>query len=87
MICKHMGPLNSEGLTRRRFLQTSLILGGLSALGQQAARAATPESIELPFNRGHRPLVAFPEKRPLMVMTTRPPQLETPFPIFNEDIL
>jgi len=76
----------SQGLTRRRFLQTSLILGGLSVLGQQAARATYPDSIELPFARGHRPLVAFPEKRPLMVMTTRPPQLETPFPIFNEDI-
>ncbi len=77
---------SADGLTRRRFLQTSLIVGGLSALRQQAARATAPQSIELPFSRGNRPLVAFPEKRPLMVMTTRPPQLETPFPIFNEDI-
>ena len=77
---------SADGLTRRRLLQTSLIVGGLSALGQQAARATSPPSIDLPFSRGHRPLVAFPEKRPLMVMTTRPPQLETPFPIFNEDI-
>jgi DMSO/TMAO reductase YedYZ molybdopterin-dependent catalytic subunit len=30
--------------------------------------------------------VAFPEKRPLMVMTTRPPQLETPFSVFNESV-
>jgi sulfite dehydrogenase len=77
---------STDGLTRRRLLQTSLIVGGLSALGQQAARATSPESIKLPFSRGHRSLVAFPEKRPLMVMTTRPPQLETPFPIFNENI-
>ena len=77
---------STDGLTRRRLLQTSLIAGGLSALGQPFARATSPESIELPFSRGHRPLVAFPEKRPLMVMTTRPPQLETPFPIFNENI-
>ncbi|UCH90876.1 MAG: molybdopterin-dependent oxidoreductase [Nitrospirota bacterium] len=76
----------ASALTRRRFLQSSLIVGGLSALGQPFARAASPESIELPFSRGHRPLVAFPEKRRLMVMTTRPPQLETPFPIFNENI-
>lgn len=77
---------STDGLTRRRFLQTGLIVGGLSALGQQPARATSPPSIDLPFSRGHRPLVAFPEKRPLMVMTTRPPQLETPFPIFNENI-
>ena len=81
-----MALLNSDGLTRRQFLQTSLIMGGLSALGHQLLHAQTTSSIELPFSRGHRPLVAFPEKRPLMVMTTRPPQLETPFPIFNEDI-
>lgn len=31
-------------------------------------------------------MLAFPEKRPLMVMTTRPPQLETPFPVFDEGI-
>jgi sulfite dehydrogenase len=81
-----MDPLDSDGLTRRRLLQTSLIAGGLSALGIQSARATSPPSIDLPFGRGHRPLVAFPEKRPLMVMTTRPPQLETPFSIFNESI-
>jgi len=43
-------------------------------------------TIELPFGRGRRPLVAFPQKRHLMVMTTRPPQLETPFSLFNEHI-
>ncbi len=77
---------NSDGLTRRRFLQTSLIVGGLGALGKQSVIASSPKSIELPFSHGHRPLVVFPEKRPLMVMTTRPPQLETPFQIFNEDV-
>ncbi len=81
-----MAHLNSDGLTRRRFLQSSLIMGGLSALGKQSALANSSRNIELPFSRGHRPLVAFPEKRPLMVMTTRPPQLETPFSIFNENV-
>jgi len=73
------------GLTRRRFLSTSLVLGGLSILGQPT-NAKEPASLDLPFERGRRPLVAFPQKRPLMVMTTRPPQLETPFHIFNENI-
>ena len=86
IINRPMRNLNSDGLTRRQFLQTSLIVGGLSALGEPSVRAASPKNIELPFSRGQRPLVAFPEKRPLMVMTTRPPQLETPFPVFNEDV-
>ncbi len=55
-------------------------------MGKLPVRAETTSSITLPFKRGERPFVAFPEKRPLMVMTTRPPQLETPFPVFNEDV-
>ena len=42
---------------------------------------------ELPFANGHRQLVAFPEKRPLIVLTSRPPQLETPFEVFNEGLI
>ena len=63
-----------------------MILGGVSLLGLGSTKAETPSSATLPFERGNRPLVAFPQKRPLMVMTTRPPQLETPFHLFNEDI-
>jgi DMSO/TMAO reductase YedYZ molybdopterin-dependent catalytic subunit len=39
------------------------------------------------FVNGKRVLAAFPEKRPLIVLTTRPPQLETPFEVFNEGIV
>jgi len=77
---------SSDGLTRRRLLQASLIVGGLSALGNFPVGAEPSSSITLPFERGRRPLVTFPEKRPLMMMTTRPPQLETPFPVFNESV-
>ncbi|MCJ2061155.1 molybdopterin-dependent oxidoreductase, partial [Methylobacterium sp. J-088] len=38
----------------------------------------------LPFGNGARPLVAYPGKRPLLQMTARPPQLETPFAVFDE---
>ncbi|MES2698557.1 MAG: molybdopterin-dependent oxidoreductase [Pseudomonadota bacterium] len=40
-----------------------------------------------PFANGARPLVTMPGKRPLIGLTTRPPQLETPFAVFNEGLL
>ncbi len=75
-----------SGLSRRGFLSASLALGAVGLVGPRALRAEALPSVDLPFERGRRPLVAFPQKRPLMVMTTRPPQLETPFHIFNEGI-
>jgi sulfite dehydrogenase len=36
---------------------------------------------------GSRTLVAYPEKRPLIVLTSRPPQLETPFEVFNDSLM
>jgi DMSO/TMAO reductase YedYZ molybdopterin-dependent catalytic subunit len=44
-----------------------------------------PKATEtLPFENGERPLVRYPQKRPLLRLTTRPPQLETPFAVFDE---
>lgn len=77
--------VNSE-MSRRGFLTASLALGVAGIVGPVALQAAGVPQVDLPFKRGRRPLVAFPQKRPLMVMTTRPPQLETPFHIFNEHI-
>jgi DMSO/TMAO reductase YedYZ molybdopterin-dependent catalytic subunit len=48
------------------------------------ARASTAR---LPFDNGERPLVQLPQKRPLIGLTMRPPQLETPFEIFNQGLL
>jgi DMSO/TMAO reductase YedYZ molybdopterin-dependent catalytic subunit len=42
--------------------------------------------VTLPFANGQRPLVKFPQKRELILLTMRPPQLETPFPVFNEGV-
>src|SRR3546814_17413605 len=36
----------------------------------------------LPFDNGERPLVRYPQKRALIGLTTRPPQLETPLALF-----
>src|SRR4051812_44171652 len=74
-------------LPRRRFLQ-SVALTGLGAWSGLATRAhADDGSITLPFENGERPLVRYPQKRPLIVQTSRPPQLETPFSVFNEGII
>src|SRR5262249_55678410 len=45
------------------------------------------DTITLPFVNGERTLVKYPQKRPLIRITTRPPQLETPFSVFNEGVL
>src|SRR5213592_4080437 len=41
----------------------------------------------MPFANGGRALVKYPQKRPLIRLTTRPPQLETPFSVFNEGVI
>jgi DMSO/TMAO reductase YedYZ molybdopterin-dependent catalytic subunit len=41
----------------------------------------------MPFANGERPLVKYPQKRPMIGLTGRPPQLETPFPVFNENVI
>ena len=73
---------------RRRLLAGGA--GALAAAGLGAlSRAAVAQSamIDLPLVNGHRNLVAYPEKRPLIVLTSRPPQLETPFEVFNDGLL
>jgi DMSO/TMAO reductase YedYZ molybdopterin-dependent catalytic subunit len=68
-------------------LRRRLLAGGaLAGLGIGGC-AAQPRTVELPIVNGTRNLVAFPEKRPLIVLTSRPPQLETPFEVFNEGLL
>ncbi len=49
--------------------------------------ASAEDSVTLPFENGERPLVAYPQKRPLIRHTSRPPQLETPFSVFNDGVL
>ena len=50
-----------------------LATAGLGAFSRAAYAQRT--SIELPIANGQRNLVAFPEKRPLIVLYTRTPQL------------
>ena len=78
---------NRNVFTRRGFLKTATFLGAGAAVGGKMALAAAAESVEMPFANGQRALVTFPQKRPLILLTTRPPQLETPFSVFNEGLL
>jgi len=77
-----------KSIPRREFLKQAGMAGVASALGSPALSAlAAPANVTLPFENGERELVAFPQKRPLIVLTSRPPQLETPFSVFSEGVL
>ena len=72
---------------RRGFLRTSVAAGLAAGFARLHAGNETGPATMLPFENGRRPLVRFPEKRPLILLTRRPPQLETPFEIFHHGIL
>ncbi len=76
-------------VTRRRMLSTAggAAVGlGVGMLGG-GRFAAFAESAQLPFANGDRDLVTYPGKRPLLQLSARPPQLETPFSVFNESVI
>ena len=63
------------------------ILAGSSMIGGSSLTSLAAEMVTLPFENGERPLVTYPQKRPLIGLTSRPPQLETPFAMFNENVI
>ncbi len=81
------GAPHLAALTRRRFLQTTGWVGLSGLVATRIVTAKAAETIVLPFANGTRSLVTFPQKRPLILLTTRPPQLETPFSVFNKGVL
>ena len=54
------------------------------ATGFGSLKALALDTVTLPIGNGERPLVKYPQKRPMIGLTQRPPQLETPFSIFND---
>lgn len=76
--------MNSSRFTRRRFLARTAQAGAALLAGR---RAFSEDTVQLPFANGERRLVQFPGKRPLILLTHRPPQLETPFSVFNEGVI
>jgi DMSO/TMAO reductase YedYZ molybdopterin-dependent catalytic subunit len=73
--------------TRRKLLSAGAATLGAFSLGGLPLLARAQSTTTLPFENGQRNLVAYPEKRPLIVLTSRPPQLETPFGVFNEGVI
>jgi sulfite dehydrogenase (cytochrome) subunit A len=76
----------AEFLRRRRLLSAA----GVAALGLPhwaMAAEEVPASAPLALADGQRPLIAYPQKRPLLAVSTRPPHLETPFAVFDEGVL
>src|SRR5438045_4692067 len=85
MVQNHPNKRSSEGslmLDRRDLMKRA----GLTALvtGLASAKALALDTATLPFDNGERPLVRYRQKRPMIGLTSRPPQLETPFSIFND---
>ena len=74
-------------LNRREALGSAFAAGVAIAGAGKFAFAEAAEKVSLPIGNGERPLVAYPGKRPLIVLTARPPQLETPFSVFDEGII
>jgi len=71
----------------RKIGRHHFLAGSVAALGASALPArALADSVQLPFANGERPLLAFPQKRPLLVLSPRPPQLETPFAVFDQGV-
>jgi sulfite dehydrogenase len=69
-------------LDRREMMKRA----GMAALatGFTSSKVLALETVTLPIGNGERPLVKYPQKRPMIGVTSRPPQLETPFSVFNE---
>ena len=69
-------------IDRRELLKRTGLAAFAAALPSSQAFAL--DSVVLPFENGKRPLVRYPQKRPMIGQTTRPPQLETPFSVFDD---
>lgn len=79
--------IDSRQPSRRRVLRDAFTLALAASPVANLARAAEENTEEVTFAAGPRPLVQYPQKRPLTLVTTRPPHLETPFSVFNEGVI
>src|SRR6201985_1521023 len=73
-----------EMMKRAGTALASLATTNLTTTLSGSTGAFAEDTVTLPFDNGERPLVRYPQKRPMIGLTSRPPQLETPFSIFND---
>ena len=75
-------------IDRRSLMRSGAMLAAFGAASTLSSRFAfAADTVTLPFDNGERPLVKYPQKRPMIGLTSRPPQLETPFSVFNESVI
>jgi len=74
-------------MARREFLRAAAAMGIGTLIGARTAVASAADGYALPVANGERPLAQYPQKRPLILQTSRPPQLETPFEIFDDSVI
>ena len=74
-------------MNRRTVLKGGALMLTGGTIGGSALAGLAAETVTLPFENGERPLVRYPQKRPMIGLTSRPPQLETPFAVFNENVI
>lgn len=72
--------------SRRGFLRAGAVFGSLALLRGGAGNASAT-TVRLPMANGERPLARYPQKRALLVLTSRPVQLETPMAVFNQGVI
>ena len=72
---------------RRRFLQAAGSLGAATLFGVRSEAAGAADTYTLPIANGERPMVKYPQKRPLIRLSSRPPQLETPWEVYDQGVI
>ncbi len=65
----------------------TVLTGSGAMVAGLAPSSAFADTVALPFGNGERPLVKYPQKRPMIGLTSRPPQLETPFAVFDDNVI
>jgi DMSO/TMAO reductase YedYZ molybdopterin-dependent catalytic subunit len=81
--------MTDECRLMRRHVLHALAAGGVaSAVAGWARLAQAADAMTFPFENGLRELTsAFPQKREMVLVRSRPPLLETPFSVFDDGVL
>ncbi|HKW44309.1 MAG TPA: molybdopterin-dependent oxidoreductase [Candidatus Eremiobacteraceae bacterium] len=73
-----------EQFSRHAFVMGAAALAGGLSISRWSSAASAAETMTMPFANGARTIAAYPQKRDLIVLTSRPVQLETPFALFDQ---